>query len=177
MAMVATQLAAASAALVWMFIEWVKYGKPSVLGICTGAVAGLATVTPASGFVGPMGALAIGAAAGAVCFFAATTMKRKLGYDDSLDAFGVHGVGGALGTLMTGIFAATALGGYTPNALGIGQQVLAQCKGILITLVWSGVVSIAILKVLDAAIGLRVNAQDETEGLDITQHGEQGYNL
>jgi len=177
MAMLVTQLAAATAALVWMFIEWAQFGKPSVLGICTGAVAGLATITPASGFVGPIGALVIGAAAGAMCFLAATTVKRMLGYDDSLDAFGVHGVGGALGALLTGVFAAKALGGYTPNALSIGQQLIAQCKGVLITLVWSGVVSLVILKVLDAVIGLRVNAQDETEGLDITQHGEQGYNL
>jgi len=142
MAMLVTQLAAAAAALVWMLIEWVKYGKPSVLGICTGAVAGLATITPASGFVGPMGALVIGAAAGGVCFFTATTLKRVFGYDDSLDAFGVHGVGGALGAFMTGIFAAKVLGGYTPNGLGIAQQVVAQCKGILITLVWSGAVSL-----------------------------------
>ncbi len=177
MAMLVTQLAAATAGLAWMTIEWVKYGKPSVLGICTGAVAGLATITPASGFVGPMGAIAIGIAAGVLCFFSATTLKRAAGYDDSLDAFGVHGVGGTLGALLTGIFAAKALGGYSPNTLTIGQQLFAQCKGIVITMIWSGAISFAILKVLDATIGLRVNAQEETEGLDITQHGEQGYNL
>ena len=177
MAMLVTQLAAATAGLAWMTIEWVKYGKPSVLGICTGAVAGLATVTPASGFVGPMGAIVIGIAAGVLCFFAATTLKRAAGYDDSLDAFGVHGVGGTLGALLTGIFAAKALGGYSPNTLTIGQQLFAQCKGIVITMIWSGVISFVILKVLDVTIGLRVNAQEETEGLDITQHGEQGYNL
>ncbi len=176
MAMVATHLAAASAACVWMAIEWVKYGKPSVLGICTGAVAGLATVTPASGFVGPLGALVIGAAAGGVCFVCATSVKRHFGYDDSLDAFGVHGVGGLLGTVLTAVFAAKALGGYTPNGLGIGAQLGAQLLGIAVTLVWSGAVSVVLLKVLDATVGLRVKPQEEMDGLDITQHNEQGYN-
>jgi len=176
MAMMATHLAAAAAACVWMGIEWVKYGKPSVLGICTGAVAGLATVTPASGFVGPVGALAIGAAAGGVCFVCATSVKRHFGYDDSLDAFGVHGVGGLLGTVLTGVFAAKALGGYSPNGLGIGAQVGAQLLGILVTLAWSGAVSVVLLKVLDATVGLRVTPQEEMDGLDITQHNEQGYN-
>ncbi len=177
MAMLATQLAAASAALTWSFIEWGKHGKPSVLGICTGAVAGLATVTPASGFIGPMGAIAIGVAAAIVCFLAATSLKRAFSYDDSLDAFGVHGVGGLLGSLLTGVFAAKALGGFTPNALSIPQQLFAQLEGVVVTAVWSGVVSFAILKVLDATIGLRVSSQEETEGLDVTQHGEVGYNL
>jgi Amt family ammonium transporter len=176
MAMMATQLAAASAALTWMAIEWLKYGMPSVLGTCTGAVAGLATITPASGFVGPMGALAIGVAAGGVCFVCATYVKRYFGYDDSLDAFGVHGVGGTLGTVLTGLFAAKALGGYSPNGLGAGAQILSQLLGIAVTLVWSGVVSIVLLKAIDATIGLRVSPQDETDGLDITQHNEQGYN-
>ena len=176
MAMMATHLAAAAAACVWMAIEWVKYGKPSVLGICTGAVAGLATVTPASGFVGPLGALVIGAAAGGVCFVCATSVKRFIGYDDSLDAFGVHGVGGLLGTVLTAVFAAKALGGYTPNGLGIGAQLGAQLLGVAVTLVWSGVVSVVLLKVLDATVGLRVKPQEEMDGLDITQHNEQGYN-
>jgi Amt family ammonium transporter len=176
MAMMATHLAAAAAACVWMGIEWVKYGKPSVLGICTGAVAGLATVTPASGFVGPLGALVIGMAAGGVCFVCATSVKRYFGYDDSLDAFGVHGVGGLLGTVLTAVFAAKALGGYTPNGLGIGAQLGAQFLGIAVTLVWSGVVSVVLLKVLDATVGLRVKPQEEMDGLDITQHNEQGYN-
>ncbi|NLV39779.1 MAG: ammonium transporter [Candidatus Hydrogenedentes bacterium] len=176
MAMMATHLAAAAAACVWMGIEWVKYGKPSVLGICTGAVAGLATVTPASGFVGPLGALVIGAAAGGVCFVCATSVKRHFGYDDSLDAFGVHGVGGLLGTVLTGVFAAKALGGYTPNGLGIGSQLGAQFLGIAVTLVWSGAVSVVLLKALDATVGLRVKPQEEMDGLDITQHNEQGYN-
>lgn len=176
MAMMVTQLAAATAAITWMGIEWVKFGKPSVLGICTGAVAGLATITPASGFVGPMGALAIGVAAGCVCFLFATTVKRYFGYDDSLDAFGVHGVGGALGTLLTAVFAAKALGGYNPSDLGIGAQFVAQMKGVVFTLVWSGVVSFVLLKILDATIGLRVSSQEETEGLDLSQHNEVGYN-
>lgn len=177
MAMLVTQLAAATAAMTWMAIEWLKHGKPSVLGICTGAVAGLATITPASGFVGPMGAICIGLAAGVVCFLMATSVKRAFGYDDSLDAFGVHGVGGVLGALLTGVFASKALGGYSPNDLGIAAQMLAQVKGILITLAWSGAVSFVLLKVLDKTIGLRVSAQEETEGLDVAQHGEQGYNL
>ena len=177
MAMMTTQLAAATAALTWMFIEWRKHHKPSVLGVCTGAVAGLATITPASGFVGPMGAIVIGMAASVVCFYAATTLKRKFGYDDSLDAFGVHGVGGTFGALLTGVFAAKALGGYTPNDLGIASQVIVQLKAILLTLVWSGVGSFIILKALDATIGLRVSSQDETEGLDLTQQDERGYDF
>jgi Amt family ammonium transporter len=177
MAMLATQLAAAVAALTWMFLEWYKHGKPSVLGISTGAVAGLATVTPASGFVGPMGAILIGIAAGVACFYSATAVKRKFGYDDSLDAFGVHGVGGALGALLTGVFAAKVFGGYSPNALGIASQVAAQVKGILVALLWSGVGSFIILKILDATLGLRVSRQEETEGLDLTQHDERGYDF
>ena len=177
MAMMTTQLAAAAAALTWMLIEWRKHHKPSVLGICTGAVAGLATITPASGFVGPMGAIVIGIAASLVCFYAATTVKRKFGYDDSLDAFGVHGVGGTFGALLTGVFAAKALGGYSPNDLGIASQVLVQLKAILLTLVWSGVGSFIILKAIDATIGLRVGSQDETEGLDLTQQDERGYDF
>jgi len=177
MAMMVTQLAAASAALTWMFVEWYRHGKPSVLGVSTGAVAGLATITPASGFVGPMGAIAIGIAAGLVCFFSATTVKRKFGYDDSLDAFGVHGVGGVLGTLLTGVFAAKVLGGYSPNGLGMVAQIIAQLKGILVTLLWSGLISYLILRVLAATVGLRVDAQEETEGLDLSQHDERGYDF
>lgn len=177
MAMLVTQLAAAAAALTWMSIEWYKHGKPSVLGICTGAVAGLATITPASGFVGPIGAMAIGIAAGVACFYAATTIKRKFGYDDSLDAFGVHGVGGTLGALLTGVFAAKMFGGYTPNDLGVFAQVRAQLEGIVLALLWSGIGSFVILKILDITVGLRVSSQQETEGLDITQHEERGYDL
>jgi len=175
MAMLATQLAASMAALTWMFVEWKRYGKPSVLGFVTGAVAGLATVTPASGYIGPMGALAIGFVAGVVCFYAATSMKRALGYDDSLDAFGVHGVGGTIGALLTGVFAAKSMGGH--EDVSIAGQFMAQCIGVGVTLVWSGVVSYLILKAIDLTIGLRVSAQEEVEGLDLTQHNEAGYNL
>jgi Amt family ammonium transporter len=175
MAMLVTQLSAAAAALTWMFIEWLKHGKPSVLGVSTGAIAGLATITPAAGFVGPMGALAIGIAAGIVCFYMATSIKRAIGYDDSLDAFGVHGVGGTLGVLLTGVFASKALGGYSPYDLGIVAQVFAQFKGILLTLVWSGLVSYVLLKVIGATVGLRVSEQAEREGLDLSEHEERGY--
>jgi Amt family ammonium transporter len=177
MAMLVTQLAAAVAAMTWMFIEWTRHGKPSALGICTGAVAGLATITPASGFVGPGGAIVIGIAAGGVCYFFATTIKRTFGYDDSLDAFGVHGVGGTLGALLTGVFAAKALGGYTPNGLGIVHQLGSQMLGIVITLVWSGVGSCVSLKALDKTVGLRVSLQAEREGLDLTQQDERGYDF
>lgn len=177
MAMLVTQLGAAVAATTWMCIEWLKHGKPSVLGICTGAIAGLATVTPAAGFVGPTGAMAIGFAAGVVCFFMATTVKRTLGYDDSLDAFGVHGVGGTLGVLLTGVFASRALGGFSPNDLGIGAQVLAQLKGIAVTASWSGAVSFILLKGLDKTLGLRVTQPVEREGLDLAEHNERGYDF
>ncbi len=177
MAMLVTQVGAATAALAWLAVEWATFGKPSALGASTGAVAGLVAITPASGFVGPMGAIAIGVAAGLVCFVSATRMKRLFGYDDSLDAFGVHGVGGALGAVLTGVFAAKGLGGYTPNDLGIGAQVWAQIVGILITVVWSGVISFILLKVIDAVVGLRVTPAEEEEGLDVTQHGEKGYIL
>jgi len=175
MAMLVTHLAAGVAAMTWMLIEWRQHGKPSVLGICTGAIAGLATITPASGFVGPFGAVAIGVAAGVICYVAATTVKRALGYDDSLDAFGVHGVGGALGTVLAGVFASKALGGYSPNDLGIADQIMAQLMGIGITAVWSGLGSYIILMILDSAIGIRVTPQAEIEGLDLTQQNERAY--
>ncbi len=177
MAMLVTQLATAMAAMTWMAIEWVKHGKPSALGTVTGAVAGLVAITPASGSCGPMGAFVIGFAASAVCFVAATSVKRFFGYDDSLDAFGVHGVGGTVGALLTGIFAAPALGGHVATYPGMGTQMIYQTLAVVITLVWSGVLSYIILKVLDAVIGLRVNAEEETEGLDSTLHGETGYIL
>ncbi len=177
MAMLATQLATAMAALTWMFIEWIKHGKPSALGTATGAVAGLVAITPASGSCGPMGALAIGLAAGIFCFLGATTVKKAFGYDDSLDAFGVHGVGGTVGALLTGVFAAPALGGHVASYPGMGTQVFYQLLAVVITLVWSGVVTFIILKVLDAVMGLRVSSEEETEGLDSTLHGEEGYIL
>ena len=172
MAMAVTQICTAAAALAWMFAEWAVRGKPSVLGIVTGAVAGLVAITPASGYVNPMGALIIGIVAGVVCFWGATSLKRALGYDDSLDAFGVHGIGGIVGALLTGVFAVEAIGG-TPGLLeGNGGQVLTQLYGIAATVVWSGLATFIILKVVGAAIGLRVAEDEEIEGLDINLHGE-----
>ena len=179
MALAVTQIAAAAAALGWMFSEWVSHGKPSVLGIASGAVAGLVAITPASGSAGPMGAVAIGAAAGVGCFFAATTLKRAFGYDDSLDVFGIHAVGGIIGAILTGVFAATALGG---SGFGAGNesvmaQVGAQCVGVAATLIYSGVMSFVILKILDGVMGLRVDEEQEVEGLDLALHDERGYIL
>ncbi len=176
MAMLVTQVSTATAAITWMFIEWIKHGKPSVLGIVTGAVGGLVAITPASGTVGPMGALVIGFASGAICFWGATSLKSKLGYDDSLDAFGVHGIGGIVGALLTGVFTASALGGAGMD-VGIGLQVWKQFLSIVITIVWSGVLSFIILKIVDAIVGLRVEEDDERMGLDLSQHNERGYNL
>jgi Amt family ammonium transporter len=178
MAMLVTQIGAATASLAWMFCEWARYGKPSVLGIVTGMVAGLGTITPASGFVGPLGALAIGAAAGVACFFATNFMKRALKMDDSLDVFPVHGVGGFLGTILTGVFAAAYFGGVGyPEKVTMGDQVLVQLTGVLATAVWCGVVTWILLKISDVVVGLRVTAEDETEGLDTVLHNEKGYNL
>ena len=176
MAMLVTQISTGTAAIVWMFTEWLKHGKPSVLGIVTGAVAGLVAITPASGSVGPMGALVIGIASGLICFWGATSLKQKLGYDDSLDAFGVHGIGGIVGALLTGIFAAQSLGGLEAD-LNIGAQFVKQLLSVVITIVWSGVLSFIILKILDAIIGLRVEGDEEREGLDLVLHDERGYNL
>ena len=176
MAMAVTQIATAMAALAWMFSEWLAHGKPSVLGIASGAVAGLVAITPASGFVGPIGALVIGAAAGVGCFLGATKLKRALGYDDSLDAFGVHGVGGIIGALLTGVFAAASLGGSKAD-LNIGHQLWVQFEGVMCTIVYCGIATFIILKIIDAVIGLRVSEDEETEGLDISQHDERGYNL
>jgi len=179
MAMAVTQIATAAAALGWMFCEWMDHGKPSVLGIASGAVAGLVAITPASGAVGPMGALAIGAAAGVGCFLASTKLKRILGYDDSLDVFGVHAVGGIIGALLTGVFCAQGLGGvgFGDGITGIGGQVWVQLIGVTATVVYSGVISFVILKAVDAVVGLRVADDAETEGLDLSQHDERGYNL
>jgi Amt family ammonium transporter len=174
MALAVTQIATAAATLAWMFVEWLKHGKPSALGAITGAVAGLVAITPASGFVGPMGAIAIGFTSGIVCFFAATTMKRAFGYDDSLDAFGVHGVGGMVGALLTGIFAAPALGGYAEIG-SIGGQLWIQFISVIATITYSAVGSLILLKVVDMIVGLRVTEDEEITGLDITQHNEKGY--
>jgi len=176
MAMLVTQVSTATAAITWMFIEWGKHGKPSVLGIVTGAVGGLVAITPASGTVGPIGALVIGFVSGAVCFWGATSLKSKLGYDDSLDAFGVHGIGGIVGALLTGVFTAEVFGGAGMD-VGIGLQVWKQFLSIVITIVWSGVISFIILKIVDGIVGLRVEEDDERMGLDLSQHNERGYNL
>ena len=174
MAMAVTQIATAAAALAWTFAEWLMRGKPSVLGIVSGAVAGLVAITPASGFVNPVGGLAIGIVAGIVCFWSATSLKKMLGYDDSLDAFGVHGVGGFVGAILTGVFAVEAVGGEGKRGLidGNAGQVLTQLWGCLVTMAWCAVATFIILKIVDAAIGLRVTAEEEVEGLDINLHGE-----
>ncbi|MDE0019744.1 MAG: ammonium transporter [Candidatus Poribacteria bacterium] len=178
MAMLVTQISTATAAVAWMFVEWGKHGKPSALGIVTGAVAGLVAITPASGSVGPIGALAIGLVSGVVCFWGATSLKSKLGYDDSLDAFGVHGIGGIVGALLTGVFVAKGLGGNgLAEGMTIGTQVWAQLLSIIITIAWSGILSFIILKIVDATVGLRVEEDDERMGLDLSQHNERGYNL
>jgi Amt family ammonium transporter len=173
MAMAVTQIATAAAALAWMFVEWGLRGKPSVLGICSGAVAGLVAITPASGFVDPTGALVIGAVAGVGCYWGATGLKHMMGYDDSLDAFGVHGVGGIIGALLTGVFARTAINKAGTGLIdGNANQVLVQVYGILATVVYDAIVTLIILLVIKAVIGLRVSDENEREGLDITQHGE-----
>ena len=176
MAMLVTQIATAAAALGWMFAEWLTHGKPSALGIASGVVAGLVAITPAAGTAGPMGAIVIGLASGVICFFCATSLKRKLGYDDSLDAFGVHGVGGIVGAILTGVFAAPVLGGFG-TVEDIGAQVWVQTVGVLFTVVYTGIVTYVILKVLDMVMGLRVSEEAETVGLDLSEHNERGYNL
>ena len=176
MAMITTHMGASAGALAWMVAEWTRYGKPSMLGVATGMVAGLGTITPASGFVGPMGAVAIGTVAGTVCFFATQLLKRKLEVDDSLDVSPVHGVGGVIGTLLTGVFAAVALGGTGfPVQKTIGAQVAVQALGVLASGAWCAVLTWVILKVINAAVGLRVGEEKETEGLDLAEHGERGY--
>ncbi len=172
MAMLVTQVATGGAALAWMIVEWATHRKPTVLGIISGAVAGLVAITPASGFVGPGGALIIGVIAGIVCFWGAAWLKPKLGYDDSLDVFAVHGLGGITGAILTGVFAVEAIGG-TPGALeGNVGQIWTQIYGIIATIIWSGVASAVILFIVDKTIGLRVDADAEAEGIDLTQHGE-----
>ena len=179
MAITSTHLSASAGAFTWMALEWWTRGKPSVLGMISGAVAGLGTITPASGFVLPMQAALIGLVAGAVCFWACTWLKMKIGYDDSLDVFGVHGVGGLTGTLLAGVLAVGALsaspempGGVSGLLEGNPQQVLAQAYGIVITLAWSGIVTFIVLKVVGTMVPLRVRHEDEVMGLDVTQHGE-----
>ena len=178
MAMAVTQVATATAALTWMFSEWMVHGKPTTLGIASGAVAGLVAITPASGFVGPMGAIAIGVVAGVGCFLSATKLKRALGYDDSLDAFGVHAVGGIIGALLTGIFVAASLGGVgLGEGITMGRQFGIQAIAVGATIVYDAIVSLILLKIIDAIIGLRVSSEEETEGLDIILHDERAYDL
>ncbi len=168
MAMAVTQIATAMAAVAWMFAEWIVHKKPTLLGMCSGAVAGLVAITPAAGFVAPSGALWIGLASGVGCFWAATSLKRALGYDDALDVFGVHCIGGIIGALLTGVLAVEAIGG-TAGSL---SQLLVQAKGVVVTLLWSGIGSFVLLLLVKAFFGLRVTAQEEIEGLDISLHGE-----
>lgn len=178
MAMAVTQIATATAALAWMFSEWLTHGKPSALGIASGAVAGLVAITPASGTAGPIGALAIGAAAGVICFISATKLKRLFGYDDSLDVFGVHAVGGIVGAMLTGVFAATQFGGVgLAEGMNVVSQLSIQGISVLTTLVYSGVMSFTILKLIDMTLGLRVDEEQESQGLDMSLHDERGYVL
>lgn len=176
MAMVVTHISAAAGSLAWMACEWIRYGKPSVLGIVTGMVAGLGTITPASGFVGPVGGLIIGISAGVICYFATQFMKRALKIDDSLDVFPVHGVGGMLGTLLTAVFAAESLGGLGLET-SISAQLATQFTGVIATVVWCGAITLLILFLIDKVLGIRVTPDQETEGLDVTQHNERGYIL
>ena len=178
MAMLVTHVSAACGAMTWATMEWIRYGRPSALGTVTGMVAGLGTITPASGFVGPMGALIIGVSAGMVCFFATAFIKQKLKIDDSLDVFPVHGVGGIIGTLFAGIFVSAGLGGVGyAEGMNMGSQLGVQLTGVIVTIVFTAVATFAALKVVDMLIGLRVTDEEETEGLDINQHDERGYIL
>ena len=182
MAMLVTHLSAACGSLAWMAMEWIRHGKPSVLGIVTGMVAGLGTITPASGSVGPAGAVLIGLSAGVVCYFATNYLKNKLRVDDSLDVFPVHGVGGILGTMLAGVFCSTQLGifsgnGFSDGITSIGGQLMIQGTGVVATLAYTAVATFIILKVVDLLLGLRVDDEEENEGLDLVLHDERGYDL
>lgn len=182
MAMLVTHLSAACGALSWMVIEWLRYGKPSVLGIVTGMVAGLGTITPASGFVGPAGAIVMGTCGGVICFYCTSYLKHKLKIDDSLDVFPVHGVGGIFGTLAAGVFASTELGmfsgnGFADGITSIGEQMQVQVIGVISVLVYSAIISYILFKLVDRIVGLRVDSDDETQGLDVVMHNESGYDL
>ena len=182
MAMLVTHLSAACGSLAWMAMEWIRHGKPSVLGIVTGMVAGLGTITPASGSVGPAGAVVIGLSAGVVCYFATQMIKNTFKIDDSLDVFPVHGIGGMLGTLLAGVFCATNLGifsgnGFTGDATSIGGQLYIQATGVVATFVYTGIASYILLKLVDRVVSLRVDSEEENQGLDLVLHDERGYNL
>jgi ammonium transporter, Amt family len=172
MAMAVTHIATATAAFTWMLVEWMMRGKPTVIGICSGAVAGLVAITPASGFVGPVGAFCIGIAAGIVCYWGCTGLKHFFGYDDALDAFGVHGIGGAAGALLTGVFAVEAYGGTGGLLEGHPEQLLYQAIGVGAVFIYDVIVTLIILKVVDLTIGLRVPEEVERDGLDLALHGE-----
>jgi ammonium transporter, Amt family len=177
LAMINTFVATAGATLGWMASEWIEKGKPSLLGVVSGAIAGLVAVTPAAGLVSPMGAIVLGTVASIVCFFFSTTVKNAMGYDDSLDVFGIHGIGGIIGSIGTGIFVSPALGGVGVDGYTMGGQVWTQIVAVLITIVWCGVMSFIIYKVVDMLVGLRVSTEREREGLDLTEHGERAYVL
>jgi Amt family ammonium transporter len=182
MAMLVTHLSAACGALAWMTMEWVRHGKPSVLGIVTGMVAGLGTITPASGSVGPAGAVVIGLSAGVICYFATNWLKNALKVDDSLDVFPVHGVGGILGTILAGVFCSTQLGifsgnGFSDGISSIGGQVAVQATGVVATFAYTAVMTFIILKLVNMMVGLRIDSEEETQGLDLVLHDERGYNL
>ena len=178
MAILVTHISAATASLVWVVIEWVKFGKPSLVGVITGMVAGLATITPASGFVGPLGGLCIGLAGGLICYWGVGLVKSRWKIDDSLDVFAVHGIGGMLGTLLTAVFAITVLGGAgLAEGVGMGRQLGIQATGVLATAAWAGVATFIIVKVTQAIVGLRVSDDEIIEGLDVSAHGESGYTL
>ena len=177
MAITVTHISAATACLTWVAIEWIKFGKPSLVGIATGAIAGLATITPGSGFVGPFGGLVFGFLAGIICFYAINVVKSMWKIDDSLDVFAVHGVGGVLGILLTSVFASPSLGGFGGDDHVIGTAFMGQLIGTVITVIWAGVVGYIILKIVQATVGLRTTPEEETEGLDITAHGERSYDL
>jgi len=181
MAMLVTHISAAAGSLAWMMMEWTKHGKPSVLGIVTGMVAGLGTITPASGFVGPAGALIIGLSAGVICYYATQAIKQRFKIDDSLDVFPVHGVGGMLGTLLAGVFASDALGifsgqGYN-EGMNMASQVSVQLVGIIATFTYTAIVSYILLKLVDKLLVLRVDEEEEVRGLDLVEHDERGYDL
>jgi Amt family ammonium transporter len=175
MAMLVTQIATATAVVVWGLIEWIARGKPTAVGVATGAVAGLVAITPASGTAGPLGAIIIGFASAIICYISATKMKSAFGYDDSLDVFGVHGIGGIVGAILTGVCAAPFLGGSGLGLDSVGAQVIAQIKSVVVTIVWSGVVSVVALFIIDKVVGLRVSEEEEEMGLDLSSHGETGY--
>jgi Amt family ammonium transporter len=185
LAMINTFVATAAAALSWMFAEWAVKGKPSLLGALSGCIAGLVAVTPAAGFSGPMGAIVLGLIAGAVCLFFCSTVKNLFGYDDALDVFGIHGIGGIIGAILTGVLVNPALGGagildYATGKVAeyaFATQVIAQCKAVLLTIVWCGIGSAIIYKIVDFTVGLRPTVDQEREGLDLNDHGERAYNM